>query len=150
MAQCMDRMNNLIKRYDITIPKLFETILKLNKEQQEKVLKYSEALLFENKRESVRKACIIPLNYAVRNRIYLDHIKNISKSGLFIATSNPLLVGDEIFMSFNMQGYDRPIKIKGEIVHASQQGIGVEFKEISLYVAQMIEALIERMKGSSS
>jgi Tfp pilus assembly protein PilZ len=143
----MNRMKNLIKKYDITIPKLFEAILKLNKEQQEKVLKYAESLLVENKRVSVRKACIIPLNYAVQNRIYLDHIKNISKSGLFIETGNPLLVGDEIFMSFNMQGYDRPLKIKGKIVHANQQGIGVEFKEISPYVAQMIEALIERMKG---
>ena len=137
----------MIKKYDLTIPKLFETILKLNKEQQEQLLKFAEALLVKDNRVSVREACIIPINYAAGNRIYSDQIKDISKNGLFIETHNPLIVGEEILMSFNMQGYDRPVKTKGEIVHATQQGMGVEFKEISPYISQIIEALVERMKG---
>jgi len=136
-----------IEKYNFTTPKLFETIFKLDQEQQEKILKYAEELLVEDKRVSVRKACNIPVDYATRNRIYLDHIKNISKSGIFIETHKPLNIGDEILMSFNMQGYDRPIKIKGEIVYKSRLGVGVEFKEISPYVAQMIGTLVERYKG---
>lgn len=143
----MSKLNNQIKKYNVTIPKLFETILRLNKEQQEQLLKFAEALLVKDNRVSVRKACMIPINYAARNKIYSDQIKDISKKGLFIETHNPLIVGDEIFMSFNMQGYDRPVKTQGEIVHATQQGIGVKFKEISPYICQIIEALVERMKG---
>lgn len=143
----MGSLNNEIKKYNVTIPKLFETILQLNQEQQEKVLKFAEELLVEDKRESIRKPCNIPINYATQKRIYLDHIKDISKSGVFIETKKPLMVGEEIIMSFNMQGYDRPIKIKGEIVHSSRLGIGVEYKEINPYIAQMIGALVERMKS---
>jgi Tfp pilus assembly protein PilZ len=145
----MGSLNNEIKKYNVTIPKLFETILKLNQEQQEKVLKFAEELLVEDKRESIRKPCHIPINYATQKRIYLDHIKDISKSGVFIETRKPLMIGEEIIMSFNMQGYDRSIKIKGEIVHSSRLGVGVEYKEINPYIAQMIGALVERMKSSS-
>jgi Tfp pilus assembly protein PilZ len=143
----MGRMNTVIKKYDLTISKLFEIILRLNKEQQEQLLKFAEALLVKDNRVSVRKACIIPINYAARNRIYSDQIKDISKNGLFIETHNPLITGEEIFMSFNMQGYDRPLKTRGEIVHATQQGIGVKFKEISPCISQIITALVDRMKG---
>ena len=140
----MSRLNNQIKKYNVTIPKLFESILKLNQEQQEKVLKYTEKLLFEDKRMGARKACNIPVNYATRNRISAGQIKNISKTGIFIETHQPLTVSEEVMISFNMQGYDRPIKIKGEIVYANPMGVGVVYKEISHYIAEMIDSLVKR------
>ena len=140
----MSRLNNQIKKYNVTIPKLFESIIKLNQEQQEKVLKYVEELLFEDKRMGVRKACNIPVNYASRNKISVGQIKNISKIGIFIETHQPLTIGEEIMMSFNIQEYDRPIKIKGEIVYANPMGVGVVYKEISQYIAEMIDSLIKR------
>ncbi|MGI9569353.1 MAG: PilZ domain-containing protein, partial [Desulfobulbia bacterium] len=71
---------------------------------------------------------------------------DISKSGLLIETKRPLNVGEEIVLSFHMQGYDRPFKIKGNIVRSNQQGIGVEFKEVKPYIAEMLGALVERIK----
>ena len=134
------------KKYDITIKKLFDAILKLNHVQQTQVMLYVEDLLAENQRISVRKSCDIPINYATQNRIYADNIANISKSGLFIETRKPLSIGEEIVLSFKMHGYDRPFKIKGNIVRSNQQGIGVEFKEVKPYISQMLGALVERIK----
>jgi Tfp pilus assembly protein PilZ len=142
----MSKLNNQIKKYNVTIPKLFETILKLNQEQQVRVLTYAEKLLVKDKRMAVRKACHITVSYATSNKLFLDHVINISKSGLFIETQKPLIVGDEVLMSFNMQGYDRPIKIKGEIVYANRLGVGVAYKEISPYIAEMIDTLVKRIK----
>jgi Tfp pilus assembly protein PilZ len=65
---------------------------------------------------------------------------------LFIETKRPFNVGEEIMLSFNMHGYDRPFKIKGNIVRSNQQGIGVEFKEVKPYIAEMLGTLVERMK----
>jgi Tfp pilus assembly protein PilZ len=84
--------------------------------------------------------------YATQNRIYSDKIADISNSGLFIETKRPLEVGEEIVLSFNMDGYDRPFKIKGNIVRSNQQGLGVEFKEVQPYIAEMLGALVERIK----
>lgn len=143
----MEVFTQPIKKYSVTIPRLFETILKMNPEEQEKALKYVEELFVEDKRKSVRKACHITINYAAQNRIYSDYIKDISKSGVFIETKNPLTVGEQINMSFNMQDFDRPFKVKGKIVSSSRLGVGVEYKEISPYIAQMIGALVDRMKA---
>ncbi len=138
--------NNKLKKYNVTIKKLFDAILKLNHEQQTQVMIYVEDLLAENKRISARKACNIPINYATQDRIYSDNIADISKSGLFIETRSPLKVGEEIMLSFNMYGYDRPFKIKGNIVRSNQQGFGVEFKEVKPYIAEMLGTLVERIK----
>jgi Tfp pilus assembly protein PilZ len=139
--------NTEIKKYNLAIPKLFDTILKLDQDRQERVLRYAEKLLYEDKRLVVRKACEIPVNYSTQNRIYVDHIKDISQNGLFIETKKPLVVGDDIYMSFNMKGYDRSFKISGEIVHRNRLGVGVEFGEIRPYIAQMLAALVKRLKG---
>ena len=138
--------NNKIKKYNIVIKKLFDAILKLSQEQQTQVMIYMEELLAENKRISVRKECKIPISYAAQNRIYSDNVADISNSGLFIETKGPLTVGEEIVLSFNMHGYDRPFKIKGNIVRSNQQGIGVEFNEVNPYIAEMLGALVERIK----
>jgi Tfp pilus assembly protein PilZ len=141
----MESLNNKFKKYNITIKKLFDAILNLSQEQQTQVMVYVEELLAENKRISVRKACKIPISYATQNRIYSDNIADISNSGLFIETKRPLEVGEEIVLSFNMHGYDRPFKIKGNIVRSNQQGLGVEFKEVHPYIAEMLGALVERI-----
>jgi len=137
---------NKLEKYNITIKKLFGAILKLSQEQQTQLLIYVEELLDENKRISVRKAHNIPISYATQNRIYSDNIADISRSGLFIETNRPFNIGEEIILSFNMHGYDRPFKIKGNIVRSNQQGIGVQFKEVKPYIAEMLGALVEKIK----
>jgi Tfp pilus assembly protein PilZ len=135
------------KKYCLTLPKLFDTILKLDKYQQEKVLKYAEDLLYEDKRIAVRKRCNIQINYASQNRIDKDYITNISQSGLFIKTNNPLGISDDIYMSFKMKGYDRPFKVKGIIVYRNRKGVGIEFKDFRPYIEQMLGSLINRLKN---
>jgi Tfp pilus assembly protein PilZ len=135
-----------IKKYNITIKKLFDAILKLNYLQQTQVMIYVEELLAENKRISVRKPCNISIHYASQNRIYSDNIADISKSGLFIETRRPLKVGEKIMLSFKMHGYDRPFKIKGNIIRSNEKGIGVEFVEIKPYIGEMLGTLVERIK----
>jgi hypothetical protein len=142
----MAKLNRQIKKYNIIISKLIEIILKLKQEHQVKLLKYAEELLIEDKRSSVRKACEIPINFASQNQIFTDQIKDISKSGLFIETTKPLFIGERVIMSFNMNGYDRPFKIRGEIVHANRSGVGVEYREISPYLVDMIGALVDRIQ----
>jgi Tfp pilus assembly protein PilZ len=142
----MGIFNNRIKRYDVTLKKLIDAILKLNLEQQTKVMVIVEEMLNENKKLSARKPCNIPISYATRDRIFSDYITDISKSVLFIETKISLNVGAEIVLSFNMYGYDRPFKLNGKIVRSSEHGIGVEFKEVKSYIAEMLGALVERLK----
>ena len=135
-----------LKKYNVVIPKLFQIILNLPEEKQLALLQYAEDLLVKERRAFIRKKCTIPVSYATYDRVYSNTIKNISQKGVFIETQRPLFVGEELVMSFTIAGFGKPLKVKGEIVQVSRDGIGVEFKNMSPYVEEMIATLISRMK----
>lgn len=135
-----------LKKYNVVIPKLFQIILNLPEEKQLALLQHAEELLVKERRAFVRKSCSIPVSYATYDRVYSNIIKNISQKGVFIETKRPLFVGEELILSFSMPGFGKPLKVKGEIVQVSRSGIGVEFKNMSPYVEEMIATLINRMK----
>ena len=110
------------------------------------LLQYAEDLLTKERRAFIRKSCSIPVSYATYDRVYTNIIKNISQKGVFIETQRPLFVGEELILSFSMAGFGKPLKVKGEIVQVNRSGIGVEFKNTSTYVEEMLAVLINRMK----
>jgi Tfp pilus assembly protein PilZ len=135
-----------MKRYNVVIPKLFQLVLNLPEDKQSALLKYAEDLLTVEKRAYIRKSCSITVSYATYDRYYTDTIKNISQKGVFIESQRPLFVGEEIAMSFSMVGFDKPLKIKGEIVQVNRSGVGIEFKNVSPYIEEMLATLIDRME----
>ena len=135
-----------IKKYSTLIYKLFDIILNLSEEQQRTLLKHAEEMFLAEKRADIRKACKIPVYYATYDRVYSNYVKNISRNGLFIETQRPLFVGEEILMTFRLKGFDKPVKIKGEVAHATRAGIGVEFKNASPFLIEVIGILIDQMQ----
>lgn len=135
-----------IKKYNTLISQLFNIVLSLSEKQQQILLKHAEELFLQEKRDHIRKDVKIPVYYATYDRVYSNYIKNISQHGLFIETQRPLFVGEEILMTFRLKGFDKPLKIKGEVAHATRAGIGVEFKNASPYLMQTIGLLIDRME----
>lgn len=135
-----------LKKYNVVIPKLFQMVLNLPEEKQTALLKYAEELLTIERRAFIRKSCSIPVTFATYERVYTNTIKNISQKGVFIETQRPLFVAEELMLTFSIAGFDKPLKIKGEIVQVNRNGIGVEFKDISPYVQEMLATLIDRMK----
>jgi len=139
---------NLLKKYNVVIPKLFQIILNLPEEKQHLLLQYAEELLIKERRAFVRKKCSIPVSYATYDRVYSNVIKNISQKGVFIETQRPLFVGEELILSFSIAGFGSPLKVKGEIVQVSRSGIGVEFKNMSPYIKEMLGTLLDKMKAA--
>ena len=54
-------------------------------------------------------------------------IQDISESGVFIKTSQAFSAGQKIQMTFMSPDYQKPFKIKGEIVRIDTDGVGVKF-----------------------
>ena len=134
-----------IKKYNIVIYKLFNLILNMNAAQQVRLFEKAEKI-FHERRSDVRKSCKIPVRYATDDRIYSNDIINISPNGVFIKTQKPLFVGEEILMNFELKGFNEPLKLTGEVVHANRTGIGVQFKDVSHLLAEMIGVIVDRMK----
>jgi len=49
-------------------------------------------------------------------------------------------------MAFNLEGFDKSLKLRGKIARANQAGIGVAFKNISPHIEEMIRVIVNRMK----
>ena len=135
-----------IKKYNVTISKLIKLILDLNEEHQEALLKKGRELLSKEKR-APRKSCRTPVRYETFDRVYSDRIMNISQSGVFIETRRPIFAGEEISMDFQIEGVNKPLKIKGKVVHTSSRGVGIEFKNVDPALSQIMPAIFDLMKG---
>ncbi len=75
----------------------------------------------EDKRQHVRHAAHVPVDFSVKGRYYDGVITNISKGGVFIKTSGTFSVGQDISFNFGKENMD------GTIVWVHTQGIGVKF-----------------------
>jgi Tfp pilus assembly protein PilZ len=129
-----------------TLTKLFQIAVELNEDQQEELLSHAEQLLIEDKRENIRRSCNIPVSYAANDRVYSNQITNISADGLFIETRRSLIRGEEVIMAFKLEGFDKSLKLRGEITRANQSGVGVAYKNVSPHIEEMIRVIVNRMK----
>ena len=79
-----------------------------------------------------------------------EYVTNISRSGAFVKTSTPLPVGTEVDLRFTVViGSIETIEGIGEVVRVETDpaGMGVVFKELSGYSAQLIEKLLTAKGG---
>ena len=80
------------------------------------------------RRRGSRRQCFIPVDYAIKGRVYRDFIDNLSQQGAFIRTRERLAVGTEICMTFSWIDALTPIKSKGTVVRNASTGMGVAFE----------------------
>jgi Tfp pilus assembly protein PilZ len=125
------------------IARLFELIKGLSEHEQRSLLRKLEERLGTRKRKHGRKPFFMVVDYSTEDRVYKDYIQNISAGGLFIETQMPFAEGQELSISFPLPNYQKYIKISGEIVRTSPQGIGVKFKPANQKQEEMIKALME-------
>ena len=76
-----------------------------------------------------------------------EYVTNISRSGVFIRSKNPLEVGTAVNLRFTVIVDDiETIEGTGEVVRVEEDppGMGVVFKELSAYSKRLIERLLTR------
>ena len=136
-----------MKKYNTTISKLFEIILSLNEDQQEMLLKQAERLPKREKRANDRNLCHTKVFFSTSKHVYSSYIKNISPTGLFIETDEPMQTGEKILMLFNIKGINKTLKIKGEIAHTANAGLGVKFKDLEPPMANELKSIMVNLQS---
>jgi Tfp pilus assembly protein PilZ len=126
---------------------IFKLVLDMSDQQQALLLEALEkkAPKGENqdRRGHSRKSCLIPLDYKVNGRKFNGYILDVSAFGVFIETSEHFFSGQEILMMFSVPNYQKPLKLAGEIVWSSQQGIGVKFTHLTQHQLDAIKYFSE-------
>ena len=109
--------------------RLFEIITSMSDDERRTLLKLLEEGLLKGKcrRAYARKKIYLPVAYANERHVYRNFVRDISLGGIFILTSVPFEVGEEIRIHFKPDGKDGPLKFLGKISRVSEEGIGVRF-----------------------
>lgn len=142
----MNAQEKRTKKINATISNLFQIVIQLEEEQQKELLDHADQLLVKERRQNLRKSCNIPINYASSDRVYSNQISNISANGLFIDTNQPIMTDNDLIMTFRLEGFAKSLKIRGKIARTTEKGVGVEFKNISPHVEDMIRYIVKHMK----
>jgi uncharacterized protein (TIGR02266 family) len=80
-----------------------------------------------------------------------EYVTNISRSGVFIKTKQPLPVGTTVNLRFSVIMDDvESIEGEGEVVRVETDppGMGVVFRNLSSYSQKLIEKLLTSKHGS--
>ena len=100
-----------------------------------------------------RAAAVIKVNYSSQGALKMDYAQNISRGGLFLATSSAFELGQEIVLQMHTSGLSAPIPVPGIVRWIGERGVppvrgvGVQFAlqdpEVRAQVEGMIAALDE-------
>jgi Tfp pilus assembly protein PilZ len=82
----------------------------------------------KGRRKHHRKSFFMVVDYTAQGNAYRDYIKDMSAGGVFIQTPVSFRIGQELSLTFTLPKSQRHIRVSGEVVRTSPQGIGVKFK----------------------
>lgn len=106
-----------------------------------------------DRRDGVRPAIELTVDYKRLNTFFADYIKNISRGGTFIATDKPLPVGTDFVFALGVPKLPELVRLRGKVIwttpaseatRANPSGMGIEFQ----YAAgerEDKESAVERM-----
>ena len=112
--------------------RLISLILELPEEQKEALLAELELKRTKEKRRHTRKSFVTVVDFASEDRSYREFIQDISEGGVYIQSSGPFSVGQEVLLTFPLPDLHKHIKIAGRIVRATDAGSGFSLKRKDL------------------
>ncbi len=151
------------RKYNVTLSRLIKTVVGMTEKQQLIMLRLAEELLYRQKKPVLkdgtpsamarnrpkhpRKPSSIIVNYAIGNRFYTDYIEDIHSEGMFIATDEDFTVGEELALAFSHPKFPDIFRVYGDIIYTTNDGIGIQFKNLSNPQRDRIKALVNWIKG---
>ena len=101
----------------------------------------------QNNRRTYRKACCLAVDYSVKGRFFTGFAKDISLEGVFIENRHPGAVGDPVQLTLTSPELPRPLKLDGAIARTTEDGIGIRFNKHHAGRNEMLQVLVDRIKG---
>ena len=122
-------MDDLNKKSEISpvTDLLISLVMEMSAEQQETLLEELELKLSKERRRHTRKSFITVVDFASQGRAYREFLQDISGSGVYIQTSRPFSVGQDVVLTFPFPDSQKHVKITGRIARVADTGIGVQF-----------------------
>ena len=98
-----------------------------SKKRHPNMIKKSEQTESKDRRRHARQACSLKVGYATMDLSFIDFITDINCWGVFIQSDKKVPVGESVSMTIPLHGDEQSIKIIGEVMWSSPQGMGIKF-----------------------
>ena len=80
---------------------------------------------------------VLSLTISQKSALYAAYIPHLKRGGIFVPTTRPYRLGDEVFMLLNLMGEDEKLPVAGRVIWVTPKGaqgkrtagIGVQFSE---------------------
>jgi hypothetical protein len=113
----------------IQFPLSYEYGIQLVSESSKQESNSNDAKTTKESRKHPRRPFFRPLRFGTQNEIYTGSTKNISASGVFIATNEKLEAGQLLKLNLPLKK-GKMVRTVGEIVWINDDGFGLKFIEI--------------------
>lgn len=107
----------------------------------------------ENERTDPRCTASLTVTYQSYDAFITEYTKNVSRGGMFVYTKTRHELGSTLELFLTIPGIKEPVKIIGEVVHASnyetgdtESGIGLKFIEMDEASRQLLIDFIKTLK----
>jgi Tfp pilus assembly protein PilZ len=109
--------------------RLFQMITNMSDDERRTLLDLLHKGLLKGRcrRAYFRRPLRLPVAYANKRHAYRNFIKDISLGGVFILTSVPFEVGEEIRIVLKTGDKNNLVRILGRIARVTPEGVGVRF-----------------------
>ncbi len=136
----MDKQNiPKLKKYDLSILRLIDTITNMTVEERSLLLKEVDNYTKKIKLRATRKRCNLDIKFVNPRGTHAAIVKNISFTGAFVDCRVPVLIDEEIFMHFQQEEKAEGFKLPARIMHAKPWGLGVKFNNLDSRAARFIQ-----------
>ena len=81
----------------------------------------------KDRRRHPRQPCSLKVGYATMDLSFIDFITDINCWGVFIQSDKKVPVGESVSMTIPLHGDEQSIKVIGEVMWSSPQGMGIKF-----------------------
>jgi Tfp pilus assembly protein PilZ len=81
----------------------------------------------KERRKEKRQKCSMKVGCATQDLSFIDFISDINCWGVFIQSEHQIPVGESVILNIPMMGEEQSIKVIGEVMWTSPQGMGVRF-----------------------
>jgi type IV pilus assembly protein PilZ len=108
----------------------------------------------DDRRNNLRHAIELSVEYKRLNTFFADYTRNISKGGTFIRTDRPLDLTTEFVFALTIRGLAEPLRLRGRVkwivkpsdaTPTSPAGMGIEFQYANDGERRATEGIVEKL-----
>ncbi len=131
-------------RYDVTIRRLIDLIMKMTPDERGLLL--TEAERIKTKLRATRRNCCVPILLHYAGEAHPATVTNLSFTGAFVECYIPVKIGDAVTVDFkNIDGCS-DLKLDARIIHANTWGIGIRYNTVRSKAARFLQRCLDEFR----